>query len=309
VGAGPAAAAGDGGAWVTAVFLTAALILSHNLMALLFFAILLAWALWQSASSPPRSHLPPATRHSPLLLFGALFLGVGLAAFFWLPVVLERSAVNLNTLIGAGDNYDFRTHFLSMAEMLTTTRRLDWGATEPVFAFNLGVAQWVLGGVGLALLLLGRVRQRAQAAFFALALAALLFLMLPASTFVWEAVPFLPFFQFPWRLMGGAAAMLAVLAGVGLDGLLQRWPAAKVQGGITAVFVALPLLLGLPLTQPAPWPDFGDVFMLRMSLIEHTGRWLGTTSTADYVPATVDMIPERNGDVVYGFLVGRPLTG
>ncbi len=300
------------GRWVTAVFLTAALILSHNLMALLFFAILLAWALWHSLLAT--RHSPPATRQSsianrqsPILLFGALFLGVGLAAFFWLPVVLERSAVNLNTLIGAGDNYDFRTHFLSLVEMLAPTRRLDWGATEPVFVFNLGVAQWVLGGLGLALLLLGRVRQRIQAAFFALTLAALLFLMLPVSTFIWEAIPLLPFFQFPWRLMGGAAAMLAVLAGAGLDGLLLRWPAAKVQGGITAVFVALPLLLGLPLTQPAPWPDFGDVFMLRMSLIEHTGRWLGTTSTADYVPATVDMVPERNGDVVYGFLVGAPI--
>jgi len=304
--------------WVTAVLLTAALILSHNLMALLFFAILLAWTGWQvvggrmvnsqrSMVNGQRPQSPIANRQS-LILFSALGLGVGLAAFFWLPVVVERNAVNLNTLIGAGDNYDFRTHFLSLAEMLAPTRRLDWGATEPVFAFNLGVAQWVWGGLGLVLLLMGRVRQRAQAAFFALALAALLFLMLPASTFVWEAIPMLPFFQFPWRLMGAAAAMLAVLAGAGVDALLSGWQwSERAQGMVTAVFVALPLLLGLPLTQPAPWPDFGDVFPLRMSLIEHTGRWLGTTSTADYVPATVDMVPERNGDVVWGFTAGTPI--
>ena len=45
-----------------------------------------------------------------------------------------------------------------------------------------------------------------------------------------------------------------------------------------------------------------------MSLIEHSGRWLGTTSTADYVPVTVDTIPSRDGNVVYGFLVGQPLN-
>ena len=46
---------------------------------------------------------------------------------------------------------------------------------------------------------------------------------------------------------------------------------------------------------------------MRLSLIENSGRWLGTTSTADYVPATVDMIPQRNGDVVRGFLTNTPL--
>ena len=286
--------------WITAVFLIAALILSHNLMALLFFSILFAWAIWQVVSRGWRVA-------NGRLLFSALFLGVGLSAFFWLPVALERNAVNLNTLIGAGDNYDFRTHFLSWREMLAPTRWLDWGATEPVFTFNLGVAQWVLGGLGLVLLLMGRVRHRAQAAFFAVALAVLLFLMLPISTFLWEAIPLLPFFQFPWRLMGGVAVMLAVLAGAGLDALLTRCPSVKVQGGVTAVFVAIPLLFALPLTQPVPWPDFGEVFMLRMSLIEHSGRWLGTTSTADYVPETVDMMPERNGNVVYGFTAGTPI--
>ena len=287
--------------WVTAVLLTAAVILSHNLMALLFFGLLLAWAVWQVITVGWRAA-------NGRFLFGALFLGLGLSAFFWLPVILERNAVNLTTLIGAGDNYDYRTHFLSLTEFFTPTRRLDWGATEPVFHFNLGLAQWLLGGFGLLMLALRRVRYAAHAAFFALALAVLLFLMLPVSNFVWQAVPFLPYFQFPWRLLGAAVAMLAVLAGAGVAALLE-WRAwsPQVMGGITAVAVALPLLFGLPLTQPVPWPDFGDVFPLRMSLIEHSGRWLGTTSTADYVPATVDMIPARNGDVVWGFTAGTPI--
>ncbi len=292
------------GRWVTAVFLTGALLLSHNLMGMFFFGMLLAWAGWSMVNG----QWSMVKRQMSILPLAALGLGFLLSAFFWLPVLLERNAVNLNTLIGAGDNYDFRTHFLSWGELLTYTRRLDWGATEPLFVFNLGVAQWLLGGLGVLMLLLRRVRQPWHVAFFALSLTAVLFLMLPVSTFVWERLPFLPYFQFPWRLLGAAAATLAVLAGAGVAALLawRNWP-HKVAGGITAVAVSLPLLLALPLTQPAPWPDFGPASTLRMSLIENTGRWLGTTSTADYVPATVDIIPSRQEAVVSAFAANLPL--
>ncbi|HEX6385793.1 MAG TPA: hypothetical protein VF177_14080 [Anaerolineae bacterium] len=336
--------------WVVAVLAVAAVILSHNLMALLFFGLLLAWAGWQVASyklQVARSHSGTAKGNLSLvtccLPLVALFFGLGLAAFFWLPVILERNAVTLTSVIGRGDNYDFHTHFLSWRELLAFSRRLDWGASEPAFHFNLGVAQWLLGGLGVALLLVRRVTEKAQATFFAVALAVLLFLMLPASTFVWETVPFLPFFQFPWRLLGAADAMLAVLAGVGVSALEQGSRAIEpatslrsvqalnlpkeAQGSegeyvhpvtssprhrftrawITAALVSLPILLGLPLSQPAPWPDFGPVNMLRMTEIEWKGRWLGTTSTADFVPSTVDTVPGRIGSVVQGFYEGKPL--
>ncbi|MCP4425340.1 MAG: hypothetical protein GY803_12665 [Chloroflexi bacterium] len=311
-------------AWVTAVLFTAAVILSHNLMGLLFFGILVAWAVWQFASGQMGKYASGQAADGENLqtrklanlqthVFAALFLGLGLAAFFWLPVFLERDAVNLNTLLGAGDNYDFRTHFLSWREMLSFSKWLDWGATQPDFVFNLGAPQWVLGGLGLVMLALRRVKQATHLAFFALALAVLLFLMFPVSTFVWESLPFLPFFQFPWRLLGGTAVMLAVLAGAGVGAIehadLARSPAhppTRPPAWITAVLVVLPLLFALPLTQPTPWPDFGDVFTGRMSEIEHKGRWLGTTSTADYVPTTVDAVPGRQGSVVVPLYSDEP---
>ncbi len=293
-------------AWLTAVFLTAAVILSHNLMGLLFFGILLGWVVWQiiGRRKQPDGRYQAAWQ----LPLAGLLLGLGLAAIFWLPVILERNAVNLNTLIGEGDNYDFHTHFLTLREMLAPSLRLDWGATEPAFRFNLGVAQWILGGLGIVMLLLRRVKAAWQAAFFALALLILLILMLPVSTFAWENLPFLPYFQFPWRLLGAAAVILAILAGAGVAAVLDLLPARRswASAGVTAVFVLFPILLGLPLSQPPPWPDFGEVNHLRMTMIENTGRWLGTTSTADYVPATVETFPERKGSVVSNFAAGLP---
>ncbi|MBE2223898.1 MAG: hypothetical protein IAF02_20325 [Anaerolineae bacterium] len=293
--------------WITAVFTITAVILSHNLMALLGFGMLGVYVVWRLVMSW-RGWSDKIEGRSRAALLVALGLGLGVAAFFWLPVILERNAVNLNTLIGQGDNYDFHTHFLSVWEMLTWSRLLDWGASEPLYYFNLGVPQWLLAGLGVLLWALNRVRQRAHLVYFVVGAAGLIFLMLPASSFVWETMPFLPYFQFPWRMLGAVSVMLAVLGGAGTSGVVgmlssqKKWAA-----GVTAVFVALPLLFALPLTQVSPWPEFGDVFTLRMSLIELKGRWLGTTSTADYVPATVDMGPQRNGDVVRGFLTGEPL--
>ena len=310
---------GSRGSWIASVLLVAAVIMSHNLMGLLFFSMMLAWALWlvifEYRDTTGRKQI--ARR-----LFPALFIGLGAAAIFWLPVFLERDAVNLATLIGQQDNYDFHTHFLSLQEMLAPSIRLDWGATEPEFRFNLGIAQWVLGGLGLVMLLARKVEQYRHLAFFAISLFLLLILMLPISTIIWETVPYLPYFQFPWRMLGAASAMLAILAGAGVSALCYLiWPQIPSEqdkegkfrnqmGGkrawLAAVFVAFPILLGLPLSQPRPWPDFGEVNNLRMSLIENSGRWLGTTSTADYVPATVDMIPSRKGSVVAPIAAGLP---
>ena len=226
------------------------------------------------------------------------------------PVILERNAVNLNTLIGEGDNYDFRTHFLSLRDMLAFSSRLDWGATEPYFRFNLGVAQWVFGLLGIVMLGLRKTAVSTRLLFFAIALFVLLFLMLPASTFVWEGLSFMPFFQFPWRLLGATAAMLAVLGGVGVSSLvalLQNSNYQQVVRWLPAGAVGMTLILALPLSQPAPWKPFGDVHTLRMSLIEQSGRWLGTTSTADYLPVTVDVTPKRKREVVQGILDGVPL--
>ncbi len=305
--------------WIVSVLLVAAVILSHNLMGLLFYALMIAWVVWllifeYRTASERRSF---AKR-----LFPALLLGLGVAACFWLPVILERDAVNLNTLIGQQDNYDFHTHFLTVRELLSPSLFLDWGATKADFRFSMGIAQWLLGGLGLLMLLARKVRQGRHLAFFALALVVLLILMLPVSTIIWETAPFLPYFQFPWRMLGAVAAMLAILAGAGTAALCRLlWATSSEEENVevksrsllkgkcawlTAIFVTLPILLGLPLSQPQPWPDFGEVNHLRMTLIENTGRWLGTTSTADYVPATVETLPQRKGSVVSPFGVGRP---
>jgi hypothetical protein len=289
--------------------LAAAVILAHNLMAMVFFGLLLGYVFWIffNAKALRDKEAKKKSIGQFFWLFGALGLGVGLAAIFWVPVALEQGAVNLSSLIGDGSHFDFRNHFLSWGELLSLPQRLDWGATEPDFSLNLGVAQWVLGGLGLLALLLGKARNRWRAGYFALMLGVVLFLMLPVSTAVWENLPFLPYMQFPWRFLGAAAAMLAVLAGVATDALVRLAP-KWVAGYLGAGLVAAVLLSGLPLLEVPPWPDdFGPTDTKRVLDIELAGRWLGTTSTADFVPATVDVLPKPEGSLLRALWENRPL--
>jgi hypothetical protein len=75
-----------------------------------------------------------------------------------------------------------------------------------------------------------------------------LFLMTPASVAVWETVPVLPFFQFPWRLQGPLALLTSLVAALALATLLRgrttSWQrAAEVAFVAAALGNALPHLL------------------------------------------------------------------
>lgn len=281
--------------FILATLLVAAIILCHNLMAMLFFGLLLGWALWQLFFRQPN------TINVPCFIM-PLVAGVGLAAFFWLPVALEQNAVNLSTLIGDGGHFDFRNHFLTIRELIRFSPRLDWGATEPEFALNLGVGQWLLAGLGIVGWRIGR---RQSLTFFVVGLAFLLFLMQAVSTPLWELVPLLPFLQFPWRLLGPAAALLAIVAGGGV-GLLVENSQLPLRQWLPAGAITLVLLFALPLSQVPPWPaDFGGTNIPALTRIELLGRWLGTTSTADFVPATVDVLPRRNDALIEQLLANQ----
>ncbi|MGB3714120.1 MAG: hypothetical protein WA996_06790 [Candidatus Promineifilaceae bacterium] len=297
--------------WSATVLIVAALILTHNLMSMVFFAILIAWSIWQLVmrgyGQVSESITDGVRRLVSLRIYLALILALALAAFFWLPVALESDSVNLSSLIGDGGHFDFRGNFLRLGELLSITKQIDWGATEPDYVLNLGTAQLVLGLMGGLALLSTRTRARKQGLFFLLAFFVLIFLMIRQSSPLWEIAPFLPFLQFPWRLLGASAAMLAILGGIGTSLMLQYIP-SRFSGWAVAGLVAMILLAAMPLVQVPPWPeDFGDTTAQRVLEYELSGRWLGTTSTADFVPATVDVLPKPQRAMIEGFYSQEPL--
>ena len=300
---------------LTGVVLWAALILTHALMALVFSIVLVAWILWQLVGLPRAL----AIRHSSLVI-RHLMVALGLSAIYWLPFVLERNAVHLN-VVGPGQ-FDFHNHFVAWRDLFAASPALDLGATAPKYIRNLGLAQWVLALLAVPVILLrgsGLSRSRAKVAttnpkhpllFFMLCSVFLIFLMLSPSALIWEHIPLMSFIQFPWRLLGPAAATLAICAGASfrpptsdLRPLAVKW----VREGIPAVVALLAILgLALPTMYPPawsaePWPTSPRGIIG----VEQQGRWLGTTSTGDFVPSTAKSGPPANADLIASYERGK----
>ncbi|HFC12775.1 MAG TPA: hypothetical protein ENJ56_08015, partial [Anaerolineae bacterium] len=299
----------SGKRFLAAVSLLAAIILTHNLMAMVFGSLTFAYFVWLlMVGIGTGERLSGVGIRLTLLAFG---LGVGVAAFFWLPMVLEQNAIQIASVIGEGSHYDFRNHFMTLGELFGGMPRFDWGASQPYFKHSLGIMQWVLGLLGFGRILFTRSLRRKQALFFAIIAISLIFLMLPQSLWLWRTIPVLPFLQFPWRLLGATNAMLAVLAGFLFADLSPTEPSTQPTQPqnplLAATVIGLILLMALPLMQIKPWSNFGDTNAQAVLASELAGRWRGTTSTADFVPATVDVTPREQPQITRQIQQGLPI--
>jgi len=268
---------GGRGPLVAAAICIAALVLSHNLLGVVGLCMLLAAFTWQVIVEGCRGGVGRG-----LLALG---LAMALSGFFWLPLLAEYREVYLS-VIGAG-HFDFRNHFVSLGELLAPSRIPDLGAVAPHYRLNLGLAQWVLALAGAGALVRPAAPRRRALLFFALAAVGLVFLITPASRFIWEAVPPLAYLQFPWRLLGPAALVLATCAGAGVTLLpATDWRPVAQAGGLVAI-----LILALPTMFPPSWKaDFGDTSPAGIVRFELEGKVVGTTSTGDFLPRAVETV-------------------
>jgi hypothetical protein len=303
--------------FVAGAFLQSALIMSHNLLGAVCTGIVAAYLMWQIGfrAWEGRRQMPwreAMLRQRPALarVMAVFALGLGLSGIFWLPMIAERGDVALN-LTGPG-HFDFHNHFVSLGELLSPSPILDLGATAPAYGLNLGLPQWPLALLAIPALLWGTVRQRRLAGFFLVSSICLVILMLQASAPIWDVIPGMGFLQFPWRLLGPAAATLSIAAGAGSGALIDfvfrnRREAQREKWGavLVGIVVAVTLFLALPAVYPPLWtPDFGPTDPTAMIEFELTGIAVGTTSTGDYLPVTVEIQPHP--ELVFVSTFNRP---
>ena len=272
----------------------AAMVFSHNLIALMAAGMLALWLAWRGLFVDGAGRWP-----RDLLAIG---LAAGLTAVFWLPFFTERGAVRLD-VAGPG-HLDFRNHFVELGTLLRPSPALDLGATSPHFVYNLGLAQWVLALPALiAVRRLPRPASRA-ALFFMLLSLSLIFLITPASRLVWEAAPSTALIQFPWRFLGPAAFALAMCIAGGMSALqLSNLPTGRL---VDALAMLALLTFALPTLYPPLWDaEFGDTSRRGALDFELSGVALGTTSTGDFLPVTVAQTPLPDQALVDTLRAGR----
>jgi hypothetical protein len=253
---------------------------------------------------------------------GGLLLGLALGAWFWAPALLEIDSMRPDVIVAS----DFHTRFLTLAELISLSPRLDQGAINPFFPMTLGAVQGLFAVVGalIALFVLsqqGRLtlpqslnnRQWSMARpvvvasiYFSCVFLFGAFMALSWSSLLWETLPFLDLFEFPWRWHGMTYVAVGWLTGfcvfaVGRFGL--RWSAIA---GSAALFLLIFSALVNLYPHKAPPDVFGGApsDVVRYEL--RTGQ-VGTTSLGEFNPRWVDGVL-TSSPVVDDYLEGRAVN-
>lgn len=151
----------------------------------------------------------------------ALLLGFLIAATFLLPSAYEaKYTLVQGTFHGAGD---YHLHFVCPLQFFVPN--WDYGPSLPgcddQMSFQIGIPHWIL--LIAAVFFLARLVRRISfkkfeythwlLIFFLGAFLISLFMMLDASSILWQNLPYFQYFQFPWRYLGLAAFSVSILGG------------------------------------------------------------------------------------------------
>ncbi len=171
----------------------ACLILTHNITAYMFFPAILMLALIRIFLSPTNKKIIFVN------FISSIFLGILISSYFWLPAIVESSLMKYDTV------FNYADHFPTIKQLLTPY--WNYGASVPgpydLMPFFLGYINWfsVVVGILIFVLVFKKLNLNQKAVFFwaFIIFSAAFFMMNYRSAILWDNLPLLPYFQFPWR--------------------------------------------------------------------------------------------------------------
>ncbi len=264
---------------------------THNPSTALATVILVAFvcALYFANQSP---HASRSTLH----VLGALALGLGLSAFFWLPIPLELQYIDISKAYGPAV-INYHNNFLALGQVFALPKPVDPNLIGGTVAYGVGLPQAILALLALVTLRRLTREQKMLLGLSALAIPVLIFLTLPQSVRVWENLPGLSLIQFPGRLLGPASLLLALLAG----SLFVETPETPHRGVSTKTWMKVAMLsvstlaiilfgfgwLYTAVDESIPaQPTVTDI-----QAYEHRTGVVGTTTAGEYLPKWVETRP------------------
>ena len=254
--------------WPFAAFALALLPLAHNAIALLTFPVFIVISSSRGAG-----------RCSPRALAGA----VGLSAYFWLPGLFEMQYVRPELL--RTDFFDYHGHFIWFNQLVWGHWQFGYSPTGMDYSLGLPHIALAIGGIvyafrdrlrtsecsssdtnrdavlrqrhaahdwrGLAWLALSRLRRgtpaRTRLAFtFAAASIIGAFLALGYSAPIWDHIPILQYFQFPWRTLALPGLFLPLLSLWAFEAMFH------VKRGQVLIILTVALLIAVNIQHAAP---------------------------------------------------------
>lgn len=271
------------------------LLTTHNLTSLIFLPILLVWIATQII-------LQKDWKVFLKIVLGGL-LGLGLSAFYLLPVIFEGRFVHLETLIGG--YFDYRQHFVSLYQMLILNY---FGYGSSVFGLgddvtlSTGQTHWMIALLALILSFIFYKKYKNLAiTIWVLSAVELLvlFMMHQKSHFLWENLNFLIWLQFPWRFLIDSVFLLSILGGFAFF-LLSKIN-QKLAISIGLIVIVLVMVLHGSFFRPKSWLDIADADKFSGDLWE---KQL-TISIFDYLPNFAKFPPNKKAPALPEVLQGE----
>ncbi len=264
----------------------AALLLSHNISALIFTPFLLLfltlrWLGWlyEARLAGEDASLAAQVRLlGPPLLAGLLALA--LSAWFVIPALAERGLAQLGPVTAGYFHYS--NHFRG-PDLVQRGFVFEYGVAGGG-AFSMGLVQGLAAVIGAVTLTWAAWRQKAvgmvPALFILLTLVVATFMITSWSEWLWDHLPLLSFTQFPWRFLSvqAFAAALAI-------GALALLPFCRVVSITAVVLLVISGMSGLQTDELLL--DDSDVTAERLAQYEWFGGNIGSTVSAEYLPPTM----------------------
>jgi len=251
----------------------------HNVITLHGALVTGLYALLLAGTSPQRVR-------TLIRLGGALALGMGLTAFFWLPALTETRFVKLDAITDVLPDIDVTRNLLTLETILAPTFTADPTQMQPPTPIALAWPQLVLSVAALLVVSFDRRWRhlRALMVWGALLVVALVFMNLEASAGLWARLPLIRYSQFPWRLVGIASLIVALMAGIGAALLIARVRRDGVQMALIVGIVAVVTLYGVPWTVTRYQTEVDPRSVSDALTFERESGFIGTSSFGEYVP-------------------------
>lgn len=186
----------------------AGLVLSHNLTALVGLPILALYGLLEIWKKRKTTKVKLLT----LQQISSFVLGLVISAYFWLPALIDKKFMVKDTL------FNFVDHFPFIKQLIFS----EWGHGASLWgpsdgmSFQVGIINWmvlIIGGVLISYSLFKKKKIEPVAGYFLFIAGVSLFLMNIRSSFIWNSVPLIAYFQFPWRMLIVTTFCSSFLAG------------------------------------------------------------------------------------------------
>jgi hypothetical protein len=186
---------------------------SHNLMVLIFGPLFAVWCLIFVIKFK-------ALKKIPYLILSGMW-AFGLAAFFSLPVFLEKGIVQTNTLVIG--YYEYTAHFVNISQLLISRfwgyGPSVWDVINDKMSFQIGWIHWAISLIAIFMVGVEFLRRKKIDVLTLVIVYFFVFGWLAAfmthsrSTPIWQALKPLEFVQFPWRFLTIVTLCFSFLAG------------------------------------------------------------------------------------------------